>query len=382
MQFIRLYNSFEEATFVRRVNRFVLELDLKGKRIYAHLPNTGRLYEFLEPGRPFYVVKVDKGKYPYKAVSAYFDGQFIFIDTIKSNYLFYLLLKAGVIEDLKCKRIKREYRIAGSRFDFFLEWGMEKAFIEVKTCTLCLGGLGMFPDAPTSRGRKHIDELSNLAEKGYKCYVVFLIPNYNAIQFIPNYHVDLEYASSFVKAKGVKFRAFKMKFVDPVTVDLSSVDEVTVQYEAVRKNLVDRGTYILVLKNDKDQELSVGGLGKVNFRRGFYVYVGSAQTSLEKRLKRHFSVSRKKWWHIDYIGNSMRVFRVFVVRGEKRCEKEIAMDLMKICDGYIPGFGTGDSPVQSHLFYFYDQALSFYPPVLNKVFLSVLPFQVRSLPLV
>ncbi|RKY49928.1 MAG: hypothetical protein DRP91_03010 [Candidatus Neomarinimicrobiota bacterium] len=114
MQFIRLYNSFEEATFVGRVNRFVLELSLKGRRIYAHLPNTGRLYELLEPGQPFYVVKVDKGKYPYKAVSAYFDGQFIFIDTIKFNYLFYLLLKAGAIEDLKCKRVKRECRIADS----------------------------------------------------------------------------------------------------------------------------------------------------------------------------------------------------------------------------------------------------------------------------
>lgn len=379
MRFIRIYDSYKEATFVKRINRFVVELDLHGRRVYAHLPNTGRLYEFLEPGKPFYIVDVNRGRYPYRAVSTVFDGQFVFIDTIKSNYLFYLLLKAGAVEGLKCGNIRREYNIMESRFDFFLKLNGRKVFVELKTCTLCFGGLGMFPDAPTMRGKKHIEKLVDLVKRGYSGQVVFLIPNYNAIRFAPNYHVDREYASSFVKAKEVTFRAFKIKFVDPITADFSSLEEVMIDYEAVRKNLIDKGTYVLVLRNDSDRELDIGRLGKIRFKKGFYVYVGSAQGSLQRRLMRHLSTKKKKRWHIDYLGDNMKVFRVFTIRGERKYEKELAMDLMGICDDYVPGFGAGDSRVKSHLFYFHDGGSSLYPLVLNKVYLRVLSYQVSSL---
>ena len=112
-----------------------------------------------------------------------------------------------------------------------------------------------------------------------------------------------------------------------------------------------KGIYLLVIRVDKDLKLKVGSLGKVNFEKGIYVYVGSAQNNLEKRIKRYKSKRKKIFWHIDYLLNNKfsEIIKVFYKKTEKSKECETAKKLIKYG---IPvnHFGSSDCKCKSHLF--------------------------------
>jgi len=112
-----------------------------------------------------------------------------------------------------------------------------------------------------------------------------------------------------------------------------------------------KGAYILLLECLEDTEISVGSLGKIKFSKGYYVYIGSAMNSLEKRIKRHFLKKKKVFWHIDYltISEHFNIVKVFVKISEKKEESDIAKILEKEFE-YIEGFGSSDSNDRSHLF--------------------------------
>ena len=122
-----------------------------------------------------------------------------------------------------------------------------------------------------------------------------------------------------------------------------------------------KGTYILVLILDKDSTIKVGALKEVEFRKGYYAYVGSGMgtkgsSSLESRVKRHFSSNKKFHWHIDYFLNckSTIIIRLYLIPCIYRLECIIAKDLLNCSDSYIKGFGSSDCSCKSHLFYFKD----------------------------
>ena len=105
--------------------------------------------------------------------------------------------------------IKREVKYGDSRFDFYIEDGNEKAFLEVKGVTLEQGGIAMFPDAPTLRGIKHINELVRAKKEGYSAYILFVIQMKEVSLFKPNAVTHKEFADvlKYAKENGVKIMA-------------------------------------------------------------------------------------------------------------------------------------------------------------------------------
>jgi len=112
-----------------------------------------------------------------------------------------------------------------------------------------------------------------------------------------------------------------------------------------------KGVYVLVISVSKDISVNVGALGAVNFEKGLYAYVGSAQNSLGKRIKRHLRRAKRKFWHIDYLldDDNVKILKVFHRNAEKSDECKIAN---VISERVVPikGFGSSDCKCKSHLF--------------------------------
>ncbi len=115
-----------------------------------------------------------------------------------------------------------------------------------------------------------------------------------------------------------------------------------------------RGAYCLVIKLDEDKDIQVGKLGKFHFPKGYYVYVGSAMNDLDARISRHLRPSRekKKHWHIDYLLEYARVIDVIKIPSERNIEKEVASFFANYGKVIAPGFGSTDTGLKTHLFYF------------------------------
>jgi len=110
-----------------------------------------------------------------------------------------------------------------------------------------------------------------------------------------------------------------------------------------------KGTYILILKIDKEKTLRIGKLGEIEFKRGLYVYVGSGMNSLIGRVARHFKRFKRTKWHIDYLSIEADEMVVFLIPNEK-IECKLARDFEKRFKP-IEGFGCSDCNCSSHLFY-------------------------------
>ena len=112
-----------------------------------------------------------------------------------------------------------------------------------------------------------------------------------------------------------------------------------------------KGIYILVVSVSKDINVNVGALGSINFEKGLYAYVGSAQKSLEKRIARHLRRTKQKFWHIDYLLDDAKVevLKVFHKKAGKSEECRVANKIGEMC---VPtkGFGSSDCKCKSHLF--------------------------------
>lgn len=113
-----------------------------------------------------------------------------------------------------------------------------------------------------------------------------------------------------------------------------------------------KGVYALIIKLDKEKRIHVGKLDIITFKPGFYVYVGSGMNSLEKRIQRHFSSSKRLRWHIDYLLAKANPLEARVLKKPKAWECRLARFLEKISDSFIPKFGSSDCKCKSHLFFF------------------------------
>ncbi len=117
---------------------------------------------------------------------------------------------------------------------------------------------------------------------------------------------------------------------------------------------MSKGTYALVLECKENKKIKVGKLGSLNFEKGYYVYVGSAMNSLEKRIERHKRKEKKKHWHIDYLttNKSFKIIDVFLKISDEKEECEVAEKVKALCNNFVKNFGSSDCNCESHLFYF------------------------------
>lgn len=359
---MKFFGPTEKALFISRPNRFVLTCKLKGKTVNAFLPNPGRLSELLLPDTLIYLEKTsnpNRSLY-YTAVALERDGLRIVLHTHKTNEVARYLIESGSIPGLSDHEvIRREVTQGNSRFDFLLRKGGQEMFLEVKSCTLFSKNVAMFPDAVTARGKKHLEELSRLSAEGSSCAVLFLVHWPRAEVFLPDFHTDLEFARAMKDAKE------KVRFF-PVSVewgeDLSIVPERTkvlpVLWEALEREAEDRGSYLILYHLPRKKLIEIGGLGKVTFKQGYYMYVGSAMKSLSKRVGRHRRVRKKLHWHVDYFSGLAEVQATLPVRSEDDLECEIASAMNSISEWSVPGFGCSDCSCPSHLFGFSKDPMS------------------------
>lgn len=164
----RLDEEWEEAAFVRRPNRFVMKLMKEDGPIRAYLPNPGRMEEFLVQGGKFFITPSSTSRFGHRVVGAPYQGAFVFLDTLRTNDLFFQLLEQGLA--------------------------------------------------------------------------------------------------------------------------------VPIDVERTRQHTANRGAYVLVLRNSRNVEISVGRLGRIHFEEGFYIYVGSGLSGLDARVRRHQSKRKKTFW--------------------------------------------------------------------------------------
>lgn len=208
------YKDIHKAIFKSRPNRFIAICNVDGKDEICHVKNTGRCNELLIPNCTVFLEKsinpVRKTLYDLVAVMK---GTVLFnIDSSAPNKVFQEWLKSGsLFNDIKL--LKPETVYDKSRFDFYLEHGDKKTFIEVKGVTLEENGVLLFPDAPTERGVKHINELCKAVQEGYEAYIVFIIQTDNAKHFTPNRKTDPQFANTLESAisKGVRVLCLSCK---------------------------------------------------------------------------------------------------------------------------------------------------------------------------
>lgn len=167
------YDNITRASFVKRPNRFIAEVEIGEHKEAVHVKNTGRCKELLIPGCEVWLTApgTPDRKTRYDLVAVRKDNGILFnIDSQAPNKV----VKEW-LEKRDFDRVTPEYTYGDSRIDFYMERGKDKFLMEVKGCTLEVDGIGYFPDAPTERGVKHIRELIKAKEAGYHAILAFVI---------------------------------------------------------------------------------------------------------------------------------------------------------------------------------------------------------------
>lgn len=205
------YNKIKQGYFIARPNRFIAHVEVDGQLEVCHVKNTGRCRELLMPRALVYVECHDdpQRKTKYSLIAVKKGDLLINMDSQAPNKVVgEWLLDGGLVPDITL--LKPECRYGASRFDFYLETPRQRMFIEVKGVTLEEKGLAMFPDAPTERGIKHLDELAQAAQAGYAAAVIFVIQMRGVTCFTPNRRTHAAFAEALQRAQqaGVQILAY------------------------------------------------------------------------------------------------------------------------------------------------------------------------------
>ena len=207
-----------QGTLIKRYKRFFVDIKYKDKIIIAHCPNSGSMMGLLDKGNKVWFSKSNdpKRKLKYTLEIIEVENEKIGINTLLTNKIVFEALDNRKIKSLiKFKNIKREVRFSDkTRFDFFLSNNKEKCFLEVKNVTLLREKkVAEFPDAITSRGTKHLNELCEAKRKGFQSYILYLIQREDCDSFKIAKDIDDEYKIAFTKAikSGVKILCYDCK---------------------------------------------------------------------------------------------------------------------------------------------------------------------------
>ena len=200
------------ALFVRRENRFRATILLNGKEVSAHVPNSGRLLDLFTPQRPLYIHPAanPNRKTPYDLKLVQLPNTLVSVDARLPNHLFAEALAAGRLPEFPYESIYPEVNYGHSRLDFRLEGAEGSCWVEIKSITWVRDGVASFPDAPTTRGSKHLRELTQLAAQGHRAAVIFIVQRNDATAFAPAADIDPQFTETLRQAAkaGVEVRAY------------------------------------------------------------------------------------------------------------------------------------------------------------------------------
>lgn len=231
------YKHTLQAVFKSRPNRFIANVSIDGEHIEAvHVKNTGRCKELLLPEAKVTLEISDNlnRKTKYDLISVYKEGLgWVNIDSQAANKV-----TLEWLEQQDYTYIKPEYKYGDSRIDFYMEKGEEKYLLEVKGCTLEIDGIGYFPDAPTTRGVKHLRELAKAAKSGYHCAVAFVIQMEGVKEVRPNTKTHPEFQKAWEEAKeaGVNILFLCCKVTENTLEIYNSIDNCLVSFKELCYN--------------------------------------------------------------------------------------------------------------------------------------------------
>ena len=223
------YENMVVGQFLRRPNRFVAHVCIRGREEIVHVKNTGRCRELLPAGAQVWCQEFDSPnrKTKFDLITVRKGRRLINMDSQAPNKAAAEWLAAGGLGVIS--QLRAETTHGGSRFDFSFVKDGKPCFLEVKGCTLENDGVCAFPDAPTERGTKHLRHLTQLAQAGYGAYVLFVVQMSDVEYFHPNDATDPEFGKALRQAaeNGVQVLAMdctvtedSMTIQKPVKVEL------------------------------------------------------------------------------------------------------------------------------------------------------------------
>lgn len=200
------------ARFIRRVNRFRADIEVDGVTAPAHVPNSGRLSELFVSGAPLAVSPAQdpsrRTRYDIRLVK--YAGVWVSIDARLPPHILAEAWSQGRLPMFRrYARLQKEVRFEDRRIDLLLEGPGGRCWIEAKSVTLVESGRALFPDAPTERGRHHVEALIRLARRD-RAAIVFVIQRPDARAFTPHRQADPALAEALERAaeSGVEIHAF------------------------------------------------------------------------------------------------------------------------------------------------------------------------------
>jgi len=194
---VKLSFPLLEGEFIRRLNRFLAEIKLNGERVLAHLPNSGRMLTVLFPKCKAYLQerRSPKRKTKYSMFAVEHKNTPIIVDTRFANKVTKTLIEKGLFPPLRKYRVlKGNVLKDNSRLDFLLGRNGQRFYLEVKSVSYVVDKVAMFPDAPTLRGRRHIQILMKCLKEGFKAGILFTLQRPDAKIVKPCYEIDFEFS--------------------------------------------------------------------------------------------------------------------------------------------------------------------------------------------
>ena len=206
------YERIETGRFLERPNRFIAYVEISGKKETVHVKNTGRCAELLIPGATVYVQKSDnpERKTQWDLIAVEKGERMVNMDSQIPNKVVEEWIRSGNLFP-GATLVKPESTYGNSRFDLYIEVGERKIFMEIKGVTLEDNGVVRFPDAPTERGVKHVEELALAVKDGYEAYLFFVVQMKDVKYFAPNMKTHAAFGEAMRKAReeGVNVLAYE-----------------------------------------------------------------------------------------------------------------------------------------------------------------------------
>ena len=322
---------------ISRLNRFVVEVEIAGRREKAYLPNTGRLWELLLPGANLLLSPaLSGGKLPYTVLACEKEGRQVLLHTHMTNKIVHHLIDEGRLPPYRGYRVVQTEPAYGShRFDLLLEQqgSGRRCYLEIKNNTLFESRTAMFPGAVTQRGAAHLRLLAELSGEKDKGSCLFAIMNPQVKYFIPSFHIDYNFARAFLEvSEKVRLKALALGF-DPSFTEVTSVKPVTIPYEFIAEELQDRGVDLLLLSIKESKAVDFPGEGRIRLKEGFYIYLERAPEKLMRKAARHRRKRKAKRQPIDYLtAEAAAITAVPIVSGEEPAP-EMAARLQALSGG-------------------------------------------------
>lgn len=197
------YQNVVPGRFIDRPNRFIAHVETDGLVQTVHVKNTGRCKELLVPGATVYLQHNDAPtrRTAWDLIAVEKGERLINMDSQAPNHVFGEWVREGqFLPDVTL--VRSEQRYGDSRFDFYIEAEGKKHFVEVKGVTLEQDGIVRFPDAPTQRGVKHLEELIRAREDGYESWACFVIQMSDVKHFEPNDTTHPQFGEALRRAAG------------------------------------------------------------------------------------------------------------------------------------------------------------------------------------